>query len=52
MTNTGLMAAGSDKGDIYLWQINYQDIKQKKGKEVAQLIGTYKKHAKLSLIHI
>ena len=46
MTSTGLMAAGSDKGDIYLWQINYQDIKQKKGKEVAQLIGTYKKHAK------
>ena len=33
-------------GVAFAFNASAQDIKQKKGKEVAQLIGTYKKHAK------
>ena len=43
MTSSGLLAAGSDRGEVYLWQLSLADLR----KGVVRALGVYRKHSKI-----
>lgn len=43
MTSTGLLAAGSDRGEVYLWQLSLADLR----KGIVKPLGAYRKHSKI-----
>lgn len=42
----GFIAGGTNSGEIYLWQVNFHNIRQKKAEELYKWINSFKVHKK------
>jgi WD40 repeat protein len=46
ISRKGFVAAGSDKGDIYLWKMDAGAIKKHNAKDAFRSVGSFKRHTK------
>jgi WD40 repeat protein len=46
VSEQGLLAGGTNQGEIYLWRINFQSIRQRKSDGLYQWVNCFKIHKK------